>query len=66
MRQRWLDEEYNYRTDIINSGKTPPPKWLRYDNLESWDTMLNRFWIPLKKYEKPLSDFYNMGQLGHL
>lgn len=52
-----LKEESSYVQKRIDGGKKFDSH-RRFEALPSYDTMLFKFWIPLKKHYKPLSDFY--------
>jgi len=56
-RSKLLNEEDSFLRNRIRQGKGFDT-FRRHNSLPGYCAMVFKFWKPLKKYEKPLSDFY--------
>jgi hypothetical protein len=54
---KYLEEESIFTQERINNGKGFDTL-RRYNALPSYEKMVLQFWVPINKYRKQLSDFY--------
>ena len=60
---RLITEEYDFMVSHASYMVENNVEWLRRNSLPSYNKMLLSIWMPLRKYEKPLSDFYKLGRI---
>jgi hypothetical protein len=58
---RLINEEYKFMVEHADFMIANKKEWLRKNSLPSYSKMLLSIWIPLRQYERPLTDFYKIG-----